>query len=370
MLKIPNQFKTPSLFALLTFVASVSVIASDVPNDPLALDLQYIHQKAKSGQPYYQAYLGIIYRIGYKNVVISYDKSLYWTKLSIEKNHPLALGNMGAIRLWEIDRIKDLIEKKKKSIEALHFYEDAHFNGLERLANYGDPIAADLLADYYFVSRLPSSHKLEKYLKIGVDKGYPRSLAALGVLQMTGEGGIQKDKKLGIFHIEKAAAQYLPEALLNLGHAYFRGDVVPQSKEKAMLLYREASRRGFSRADNILKKIEEEGGSLTVGEQPPSNTRATPQRPVKPPSPTPTKPKALPVPQATKTTPTGGDTASGWRTRAYKGDAIAQRQVGLMYWLGKGVEKDLGKAKYWLEKAAQQGDELAQKRLKLLNKIL
>ena len=138
-----------------------------------------------------------------------------------------------------------------------------------------------------------------------------------------------------------------------------------------MLLYREASRRGFSRADNVLKKIEEEGGSLTVGDQPPSNTRATPQPPVKPPTLTPTKPKAkaTPEPQLTKIT-SSGDTASGWRTRAYKGDAIAQRQVGLMYWLGKGVEKDLGKAKYWLEKAAQQGDALAQKRLKLLNKIL
>ena len=366
MLKIPKSI-TPILFTALISINWSSASASDIPENPTKLDFNYIHQRAKSGHPYYQCYMGIIYRTGYKNVIISYDKALYWTELAMEKKYPLAMANLGAIRIWEIDMVSSRGEKIQKRIEGLNLYEDAYFSGLERLANYGDPLAADLLADYYFLSSLPSPQKCEKYLRIAVEKGYPRSMAALGFYQITGlYRGIAKDKKEGIYHIERAAAQYLPEGLMNLATAYLKGDGVDKSREKAILLYKEASRRGLTLADKALAKVlkqEDVGNAETEIKRTPSvqqlpNTSVT-QKPI-------TKSEGntpLPVPA------NSGDTASNWKSRAVQGEALAQRQVGLMYWLGKGVPKDLGKAKYWLEKAAAQGDSIADKRLKILNKI-
>ena len=54
---------------------------------------------------------------------------------------------------------------------------------------------------------------------------------------------------------------------------------------------------------------------------------------------------------------------------ARSGNAEAQRRIGLMYWVGKGVPKNLGEAKYWLSEAANQGDKIAQQRLALLKKL-
>lgn len=47
-------------------------------------------------------------------------------------------------------------------------------------------------------------------------------------------------------------------------------------------------------------------------------------------------------------------------TLAKKDDAKAQYNVGLIYANGKGVQKDLAKAKKWYEKAAKQGNGPAQ----------
>jgi len=50
-----------------------------------------------------------------------------------------------------------------------------------------------------------------------------------------------------------------------------------------------------------------------------------------------------------------------WFTKAaQQGNANAQSQLGICYYLGFGVEKDFKQAIPWLTKAAQQGDDYAQ----------
>ena len=46
--------------------------------------------------------------------------------------------------------------------------------------------------------------------------------------------------------------------------------------------------------------------------------------------------------------------------------AIAQCQLGLMYYEGKGVPKDIEKSREWFKKAADGGDEQAKKNLRIL----
>ena len=52
------------------------------------------------------------------------------------------------------------------------------------------------------------------------------------------------------------------------------------------------------------------------------------------------------------------------------GDAESARYLGIMYLRGKGVVKDVKQAIKWLEVAAEGGDELAEKNLTSLRKIM
>lgn len=58
---------------------------------------------------------------------------------------------------------------------------------------------------------------------------------------------------------------------------------------------------------------------------------------------------------------------------AVQGYSLAECQVGYFYWKGLGVERDLGKALYWMERAARHGDpdapeNLAEIRMALLQR--
>ncbi len=54
------------------------------------------------------------------------------------------------------------------------------------------------------------------------------------------------------------------------------------------------------------------------------------------------------------------------KTKAEQGDATAQNNLGLMYYLGKGVPQDYKQAVNWYRKAAEQGFASAQSNLGLM----
>jgi uncharacterized protein len=56
-----------------------------------------------------------------------------------------------------------------------------------------------------------------------------------------------------------------------------------------------------------------------------------------------------------------------YRTLADQGDAYAQRTLGIMYDMGRGVPQDYVEAMKWYRRAADQGDALAQNNLGLLD---
>ena len=49
-----------------------------------------------------------------------------------------------------------------------------------------------------------------------------------------------------------------------------------------------------------------------------------------------------------------------WEVLAEQGDARSQRQLGIMYYLGQGIDIDYATAAKWLSKAAEQGDDVGQ----------
>lgn len=329
------------------------------PKSPTRDSMTKIRWEAESGSLYYQAYLGIIYRTGYKGVSISLHEAKKWTTLSARKNHPLGLANLGAIALWESEGMQDIGARRKKIDAARQLYEDAYLNGLFRMAREGDPLAADLMGDYYYIGIPPNPVEAERFFRIAIAKGYPRSMAALGVDQMR-DGGIPQNKKEAIFHLEKAAQQNLPVGLMNLGVAYQRGDGVPQNLSKAKALIGKAAERAHEPARKALLALDanQVPKPSTVGSQAPK------------PAP---KPKVSSAPSVVSQLPVnlkGLDSATVHCVKAAQaGNAEAQRRLGLMFWVGKGVPQDMDKAKAWLTLAAGQGDAQAVKRLALLEKI-
>ena len=51
---------------------------------------------------------------------------------------------------------------------------------------------------------------------------------------------------------------------------------------------------------------------------------------------------------------------SEWEPLAEQGDATAQKNLGMMHYLGQGVAQDFSQAFEWLGKAASQGEDVAQ----------
>ena len=58
-----------------------------------------------------------------------------------------------------------------------------------------------------------------------------------------------------------------------------------------------------------------------------------------------------------------GQTISDYRSKAEKGDAVAQYMLGRSYRVGEGVPQDSTQAVYWYRKAAEQGHANAQNTL-------
>ena len=324
-----------------------------IPSDPLRDSFDKIRWKAQSGDPYYQGYLGICHRTGYKGAQLSKAKARHWSQLSAQKLNPLGLANLGAVTLWESQGLlHDKAAHRRKVIEARQHYEDAYLNGLFRLAqDKGDPLAADLLGDYYHISSTPSPAEMERYYRAAIAKGYPRSMAALGVYQIGGYHSIKKNPSEAVFHFENAAKQGLPVGLFNLAIAYMDGDGINQDLGKARSLLNQAADKGFAGAARRLEKLD------SILRDNPSATHAHTHQPAAVANTVPTPTIKL-APEAQRCL-----------LLARAGDAEAQRRLGLMYWVGKGVPKNLAEARHWLSQAASRGDTIAKQRLALLNKL-
>ena len=131
------------LIPLTALIASLQAnnAANTAPSEPLRDSLDKIRWRAQSGDAYYQGYLGICHRTGYKDAELSKTKARHWSQLSAKQMHPLGLANMGAVCLWESQKLSGNKEAhRRKVIEARQYYEDAYLNGLYRLAEDGGSI--------------------------------------------------------------------------------------------------------------------------------------------------------------------------------------------------------------------------------------
>ena len=161
-------------------------------------------------------------------------------------------------------------------------------------------------------------------LRRHVENEVPEAITMLGDAYQRGHYGLVKSDKKAAKIWKRAVELGNVDAMVDLGLSYEKGLGVKLDKKKALQLFRMAADRGDAFAQSNLgallhsdKKFEESFRYLTLA--------------------------------------------------ADQGFTDGEFNLGLGYRDGKGTEVDLGKARYWFERAAAKGDESARKNLARLD---
>lgn len=243
----------------------------------------------------------------------------------------------------------------------------------------------------------------------------------LGMAYSIGEGvAFDQDRSMQL--IRKAAAQGLSSAQLTLGMKYSNGEGVDQDYAEAANWFQKASEQGSGEATFQLRRCHamlknqpqakpkpEEQGDTTVA----AVAKPLPVEPEVTPEPEPVlipevtasdeetkmllqqarhlllvEKKILPAKKILRDLATKGiaeaqrllgiahyrsldyKEAHSWLLQAAeKNDPQAQRYLGMIYFLGQGIDKDYAQAHAWLSKAAAQGDREAARYREILQKF-
>jgi len=378
-------------FSFLVWIAltalAIGARAADKGNSVWTPELSFdeIQAKAKAGDPYFQAVLGIYLRAGESGVKIDFDAARFWSQKAADGGDPLGFYNLGNISLL-----------RKQLKEATDYYQEAQLL-LTRKAAEGDPIAQFAMGEICWMVVPKNRFKALEYWHDSAAAGYSQAQATLGAIYLKGSPGIlEKDERRGIFLLEMACRAKSMTAYLNLGLAYYNGEGVRKSKELAAGWLRKASQQNFSDAQYLLatllsevdptknkaeiirllqKAADQDHLDAKKDLQSLLGGTAVASTPTTPP-----KPKVNPPNASSEQLGQAQDyNLAGKRnfqernyTRAFAyfkkaaelGNPEAQRFTGLMLFQGKGCAKDRSLAGQWLRKAASQGDTEAQKILK------
>ncbi len=185
-----------------------------------------------------------------------------------------------------------------------HLRDDASMVGnIERAAKNGDVYAQFKLANMYF----------------------------------EGKGVPQDDVQAAKWFLEAARQDHV-EAQFVIGTMYEKGDGVSQSDAHAYTWFMKAANQGHNRSKIMLEsdKWQDFAASRDSGGQKKSSQRDSSQQEITP------------------------EMVEEYTLKAKQGDVDAQYNLGIMYYHGEGIEKNLEEALFWFLKAAEQDDPDAQ----------
>jgi hypothetical protein len=219
-----------------------------------------------------------------------------------------------------------------------------------------------LLLGLYFLSRRMSGDtgKIENFEQ-AASQGDVYSQFRLGQLYYEGKGVEKNDEKAAQWLL-KAAQQDHSEAQYILATMYEKGAGVEQNDKEAFKWFSKAACQGHERAFVMLDSGKWSAYMpvrVEVNEPLPCQSRKEDVRPD----------EALPEETETPQAPQGQvepDLEQKYLLKAEQGDVDAQYNLGIMYYHGEGVSKDLEKALHWFHVAAEQDDADAQYNLGLM----
>jgi eukaryotic-like serine/threonine-protein kinase len=201
-------------------------------------------------------------------------------------------------------------------------------NDIIAAANRGDPAAQNALGVKYAAGEdglARDDAKAVEWYQKSAQQGFAKGETNLGDMYLYGRGGLDKDPVQALAWYLKAADQHFPDAEYRLGYMFEKGVGAAQDIPRAVKLYRNAASEGYPDAENLLGILLATGGDGV---------------------------------------PRGDAEAAVWyRKAADQGFAKAQKNLGDMYYFGRGVDKDYPQAVSWYTKAADQQLADAQFRL-------
>jgi eukaryotic-like serine/threonine-protein kinase len=199
-------------------------------------------------------------------------------------------------------------------------------------ADRGDPAGQNALGLKYALGEdglTRDDIKAVEWYRKAADQGFAKAQTNLGDMYLAGRGGLPKSYLDALSLYLKAAQQDRPDAQYRLGYMYERGLGTERDVPRAVKYYRSAASHDYPDAENVL------GALYATG--------------------------AEGVPQ-------DADEAVIWYQKAAdQGLAKAQKNLGDMYFFGRGVDRDYKQAMLWYAKAAEQNFADAQFRLGYMN---
>lgn len=98
-----------------------------------------------------------------------------------------------------------------------------------------------------------------KYLRESADRGCPEACCRVGIINFTGEYGLEEDFAEAKYWFERAAADNHGEAYFWLARMYATGDGVPIDFAKSRSLCYQAIENGYSEARKLIRLLDEHG---------------------------------------------------------------------------------------------------------------
>jgi len=340
--------------------------------------------KAKGGDPYFQAVLGIYLRAGEAGMKVDFTAARQWSQKAVDAGNPLGLYNLGSLALLAGD-----LDKSNA------YYQDAQLL-LARKASDGDPIAQYAMGEicYYVTPKDP--RRAVAYFQESAVAGYPQAQATLGALYLKGFPPLlPQDTRKGIALLVEAARSQSMTSRFNLGTAYYNGEGVSKDNDRAIRWLRLAVEQNFAEAQHTLASLlyevdpvanrhesirllqraaAQDHVEAAVDLRKRLSGQAVEPRKTSPISSMPVKStpelRRLAMEQRTagQRHYNGQDTKQNFekayacfKKAAELGDAESQRYLALLLFHGKGCAKDRKLAGNWLRSATARGDQEAKR---------
>ncbi|EGB07290.1 hypothetical protein AURANDRAFT_64980 [Aureococcus anophagefferens] len=278
---------------------------------------RYYTLAANQGETFAENSLGCCYLWG-EGTEVDVGKARYWFERAAAKGHEKARGNLAELNA-QLGNVSAMVRLAELYNEGLGVKLDK--KKAERLyrtaADRGHAVAQANLG--FLLDSVKKHEEAFRYYALAAEQGFTLAEACLGICYRDGDG-TEVDLGKSRYWFERAAAKGNElgdvDAMESLAEMYGKGLGVKLDKKKAERLYRTAADRGSAFAQNRIaclldleKRMEEAFRYYALA--------------------------------------------------ADQGATFAENSLGCCYRDGEGTEVDLGKARYWFERAAAKGDEPA-----------
>jgi len=253
--------KRIALYFLSIFLVNQVLIGS-MGSKWLQSSLQELETAASQGDAYAQAYLGLCYIHGEKELDISLLEARYHAENSARQAHWL-----GDFVLGYLSRQPPLgPDPQKVSSHYLRVFRDPDGRVIKQAA-LGDPLAAFALAEILISEEVksylePDLKMASSYYELAAYEGYAPAAVQYGLMilhNVVATGDTELNQVRGIRLLQDAVDDKLPSAHHYLGRCYLEGTGVDVDKTLAFIQFQAAADRGYGMSQLILANFYAQG---------------------------------------------------------------------------------------------------------------